>query len=103
MNRYIIEICSSAASVQQVIMATVTEAVKETLVGTTREPEPSQEIRAAFDKFAKRDEASGEEYMTEEDFVDAIAPINEDYVSGPSLLFCDGLWGGNANPITDVA
>ena len=65
-------------------MATVKEAVKETLVGTTREPELSQEIRATFDRNSRQDEASGESYMTEEEFVNAIAPANEDYVSLPN-------------------
>ena len=62
-------------------MTTVTEAVKESLVGTTIEPELSQEIRATFNQHSKQDEASGEDYMVEEDFVNAIAPMNEDYVS----------------------
>ncbi|MCJ1342198.1 mitochondrial aspartate-glutamate transporter agc1 [Peltigera leucophlebia] len=60
-------------------MATVKEVVKETLVGTTREPELSQEIRATFNRNSRLDEASGERYMTEEEFVNAIAPIDEDY------------------------
>ncbi|MCJ1269287.1 mitochondrial aspartate-glutamate transporter agc1 [Lobaria immixta] len=60
-------------------MATVTEALKETLVGTTREPELTQEIRATFDHHARKDEATGEFYMERDEFVDAIAPKNEDY------------------------
>lgn len=66
-------------------MATVTEALKETLVGTTREPELTQEIRATFDRHARKDEATGEFYMERDEFVDAIAPKNEDYVSFFSL------------------
>lgn len=67
-------------------MATVKEALKETLVGTTREPELTQEIRATFDRHARKDEANGESYMERTEFVDAIAPRNEDYVSfsGPN-------------------
>lgn len=61
-------------------MATVKEVVKESLVGTTREPELSQEIRATFNRNSRVDEASGERYMTKEEFVNAIAPIDEDYV-----------------------
>ena len=61
-------------------MATVKEAVKEGLIGTTIEPQLSQQARATFQKHARTDE-SGEAYMTEVDFVDAIAPENEDYVS----------------------
>ena len=67
-------------------MTTVTEAVKETLIGTTIEPELSQEIRAAFSRSARQDEISGEDYMTEEDFVNAIVPANEDYVSLELML-----------------
>ncbi|KAI9817767.1 MAG: mitochondrial aspartate-glutamate transporter agc1 [Pycnora praestabilis] len=60
-------------------MATVKEAVKETLIGTTREPQLSQQTKATFDKYARRDEETGELYMTEEEFVNAIAPETEDY------------------------
>ena len=62
-------------------MATVKDAVKESLVGSTREPQLSQQTKATFDRNARQDEATGELYMTEEDFVNAIAPANEDYVS----------------------
>lgn len=62
-------------------MATVTETVKQTFVGTTIEPELSLEVRATFDRHSIQDDATGERYMTEQEFVDAIAPVNEDYVS----------------------
>lgn len=65
-------------------MATVKEVIKESLVGTTREPELSQDIQARFDRNSRQDEASGESYMSQEEFVNAIAPAHEDYVS----LFC---------------
>lgn len=71
---------SSRAKITET-MATVTEAIKETLVGTTREPELTQEIRATFDRHARQDEATGEFYMDKNEFVEAIAPTNEDYVS----------------------
>lgn len=66
-------------------MATVTatavkEAVKETLVGTTIEPQLSVQAQIHFEKHARKDE-NDELYMTEEDFVNAIAPQSEDYVS----------------------
>ena len=66
-------------------MATVKEVVKESLLGTTREPQLSQQSRATFDKHARED-GSEEPYMTEEDFVNAIAPPNEDYVSFPFVI-----------------
>ena len=73
-------------------MATVKEAVKESLVGTTIEPQLSQQARATFQKHARKDE-SGEAYMTEEDFVNAIAPENEDYVSAVDSCHTNGsMW-----------
>ena len=62
-------------------MATAKLAVKESLLGTTREPELSQQTKAAFDRNARQDDATGEFFMTEEDFVNAIAPASENYVS----------------------
>lgn len=62
-------------------MATVQAQVKESLLGTTREPELSTQTRQTFDRHAKKDETTGEFYMTEHEFVDAIAPATEDYVS----------------------
>ena len=68
-------------------MATVEQSIKESLLGTTREPELSQQTRLSFDRHAVKNEASGELYLGEEQFVRAIAPENEDYVgSFPSLL-----------------
>lgn len=67
-------------------MATVTETVKESLIGTTREPQLSQQAKVTFDQHAIKDEGTGELYMTEEQFVDAIAPPGEDYVSLSSGL-----------------
>ena len=64
-------------------MATAKAAIKESLLGTTVEPELSTQSKATFDRNAKQDEATGEKYMSEEDFVDAIAPASEDYVSLP--------------------
>lgn len=78
-------------------MATVKEVVKESLVGTTREPELSQEIRATFNCNSRLDEASGERYMTKEDFVNAIAPIDEDYVRTSNLssaYYLSSFWTG---------
>lgn len=61
-------------------MATVTEKVKETLVGTEEEPQLSSQTRHNFTQYAKRDEESGELYMGSQEFIDAIAPEGEDYV-----------------------
>jgi hypothetical protein len=72
-------------------MATVSkvkEAVKESLLGT-EEPEGiklSAQTRATFLQHARKDEESGELVMAEEEFVNAIAPKNEDYVSSCSSV-----------------
>ena len=61
-------------------MARVKDSIKESLVGATEEPRVSQEVKANFVKHAKADE-NGELYMGPEEFIDAIAPAEEDYVS----------------------
>ena len=66
-------------------MATVEQSIKESLLGTTREPELSQQTRASFDRHARKDEATGEMYLGANEFIRAIAPEHEDYVS--SLVF----------------
>lgn len=61
----------------------VTETVKESLLGTDLEKDEqlSANTRATFVKYAKKDETTGELSMGEEEFVNAIAPPDEDYVS----------------------
>ena len=61
-------------------MATVTQSIKESLLGSTQPPDLSQESRANFLKFAKQED-DGEWHMSEEDFINAVAPPEEDYVS----------------------
>ena len=68
-------------------MASVTEqvkeSVKESLVGH-EEPQhghPPSQIRSEFEKHAVKDEESGEYFLGQKEFVDAIAPEDEDYVS----------------------
>ncbi|KAL2218611.1 mitochondrial carrier domain-containing protein [Thermoascus aurantiacus ATCC 26904] len=60
-------------------MASAKETVKASLVGTAEEPQLSQQVKAHFLQHARKDESTGELYMTEEDFIDAIAPKDEDY------------------------
>lgn len=62
-------------------MATVKEQVGEVLLGTKEEPQLSQLTRAAFLKFAKKDADTGDYYLDEESFIDAVAPESEDYVN----------------------
>ena len=60
---------------------TVKEAVKETLLGTEEATNLSASHRALFLNNAKKDEKTGQLYMGPEEFIEAIAPPNEDYVS----------------------
>ena len=62
-------------------MSTVKAAVKESLLGVEKEPDLSLQTKATFEKYAQQDEATGEKYISEEDFVSAIAPETENYVS----------------------
>lgn len=68
----------------------VKEAVKESLLGSEH-PEAEQQLsaqsKATFDKNARKDEESGELFMGEEEFVNAVAPEGEDYVSRSFLLY----------------
>ena len=62
-------------------MSSVKESVKETPVGFTAEPSQlSHQARSNFMRHAQKDE-NGELYMGKEEFIDAIAPKQEDYVS----------------------
>ena len=83
-------------------MATAKIAVKESLLGTTREPELSQQTKAAFDRNARQDDATGEFFMTEEDFVNAIAPASENYVSFSAKLAQFRNWS-RERPSADIA
>lgn len=57
--------------------------VKETLLGSDVVPDVqvTAQSRATFEQYARSDAESGEAYMNEEDFVNAVAPVGEDYVS----------------------
>jgi solute carrier family 25 aspartate/glutamate transporter 12/13 len=61
----------------------VKEAVKETLLGVEVPVgvQLSALSRETFEKNARKDEESGELYMGEAEFTNAIAPAGEDYVS----------------------
>ncbi|KAJ5381090.1 uncharacterized protein N7496_003518 [Penicillium cataractarum] len=59
-------------------MASVKDTVKETLVGSTEAPELSHQARSNFLRHAQKDE-NGELFMAEDDFINAVAPKQEDY------------------------
>ncbi|KIV84899.1 hypothetical protein PV11_00648 [Exophiala sideris] len=60
-------------------MATVTEAVKESLVGSSQPTGLTNESRITFFQHSRQEGEDGELYMNEEDFINAIAPPQEDY------------------------
>lgn len=62
--------------------------LKETLLGKEETVEVSSESKARFLKHASIEE-DGEMFMSPEDFVDAIAPPEEDYVS---IAVCRTPW-----------
>jgi solute carrier family 25 aspartate/glutamate transporter 12/13 len=66
-------------------MATVADTVKETLLGASLPADLTQESRTTFLKHARQDE-NGDFYMEEEDFINAIAPPDENYVSSQRNL-----------------
>ena len=69
-------------------MSTVKASLKESVLGAEKELGLSLQSKATFDKNARQDEATGESYMTEEDFVNAIAPESENYVSSSNPEGC---------------
>lgn len=61
-------------------MASVKEAVKEQFLGSTEVPHLSHQARSNFNRHAQKDE-NGELFMDEDNFINAVAPKQEDYVS----------------------
>ena len=61
----------------------VKEVVKEKLLGTeiAQDVQLSAQSKATFEKYAQKDEDAGESFLGEEDFINAVAPDGEDYVS----------------------
>lgn len=64
-------------------LTTAKEVVKETLLGTELDDglELSAQTKATFEKNALKDAETGELFMTETEFINAVAPETEDYVS----------------------
>lgn len=59
----------------------VKDVVKETLVGSEEPAQPSAQSKARFVAYAVKDAETGELYMGADEFIDAVAPKDEDYVS----------------------
>jgi solute carrier family 25 aspartate/glutamate transporter 12/13 len=68
-------------------IATAKEAVKESLLGAESEGlQLSAQVRATFEKHARQDGETGELVMGEAEFINAIAPMQEDYVGLDNCL-----------------
>lgn len=68
------------------------ESVKESLLGHEEDPQDQQtppQTRSEFMQHAIKDEETGEYYMGQKEFVNAVAPLDEDYVSTtiPFVMF----------------
>lgn len=59
----------------------VKEAVKETLIGSQEPVQASGQAKARFNKNAAKDPQTGELFMGPDEFINAVAPADEDYVS----------------------
>jgi solute carrier family 25 aspartate/glutamate transporter 12/13 len=62
-------------------VAIVAEAVKEGLVGTEESPQLSTQSKSRFLQHATKDPQTGEAFMGVNEFIAAIVPKNEDFVS----------------------
>lgn len=63
------------------VSTTVKEAVKESLVGT-QEPVPlSSQTKARFTSHAVKDPETGDLFLGPNEFIEAVAPADEDFVS----------------------
>ncbi len=69
-------------------VATVKETVKETLVGSKEPEQLSAQTKARFNRHASKDAETGELYLGPDQFIDAIAPPHEDYVSSSHGTTC---------------
>ena len=59
----------------------IMDSVKSFVMGSAEEPQRSTQIQENFLRHALKDESTGELYMTENEFINAIVPKHEDYVS----------------------
>jgi len=57
------------------------KAVKESLLGTEEPLQLSSQTKARFNSHAVKDPETGGLYMGPDEFINAVAPPNEDYVS----------------------
>lgn len=62
-------------------LAVATEALKEAVVGTHEPEQLAAHTKARFAQYAVKDADSGELYLGPEEFINAVAPKGEDFVS----------------------
>ncbi len=62
-------------------VAAVKEAVKESLIGSEEPVQLSSQTKSRFISKAVKDPQTGELFMGSEEFINAVAPADEDYVS----------------------
>ncbi|KAB5563055.1 mitochondrial carrier domain-containing protein [Coniochaeta sp. 2T2.1] len=62
-----------------VVSTTVKEAVKESLVGTKEPVQVSSQTKARFTSHAVKDPETGEPFLGPDQFIDAVAPPDEDF------------------------
>jgi hypothetical protein len=79
------------------------EVVKETLLRSEQvgEVQLSARSKATFDKNARKDAETGELFMGEEEFINAVAPESEDYVSQPSFKLLHRFSTNYPEPLTN--
>lgn len=82
-------------------LTTAKEVVKESLLGSeiAEDIQLSAQSKATFEKNSRKDDSGTEDYMSEEDFINAIAPKDEDYVSKIILPIPASFLGVIANAI----
>lgn len=61
----------------------VKEAVKESLIGSEEPVQVSAQTKARFNAHAVKDAESGELIMGPNEFINAVAPPDEDFVRNP--------------------
>ncbi len=66
----------------------VKEAVKESLIGSEDQVQLSSQTKSRFTNKALKDQETGELYMGPDQFIDAVAPKDEDFVSQTLVVAC---------------
>jgi solute carrier family 25 aspartate/glutamate transporter 12/13 len=68
------------------VSTTVKEAVKDSLVGTQEPVQVSSQTKARFTSHAVKDPETGDLFLGPSEFIDAVAPADEDFVSSTASV-----------------